>query len=450
MTAILQEYRRADIATWPDDRLVAYVADIVSRPRRRPPDSFVLHAPLELGARVALLGRIDRTGQGGAARHERARQRIFAVAHLYDAYSDAIDDPDPSCAGSDDTLPVLAARLLAAIAAGDLDTVDATVCAAAGVLNAADAPTRAHAVDALTRALVDDVVPRTAAAGHAPIYLHQQRSLGAGALAPTLLRPLARSLASEPTWRIAWIDARPDLVKSADLATPLGAGIGADDGAPALFAALAATPRLGVPGSAFIHPLMSQVDSLDRSGVAASRLGAVVAGLGPQVAGRAILRAAALSMLAEPPEHAPYGWSHCLTMPLAVLGVAPSMRDPARGVAVAATHVVGFRAALAVRPLAADWQPEPAALPWRQALDHDPSTAAAAVWFAGAVETTAIERELATRAAVAHDAHLVKYTLACLDAATTDPAAGHLYRAAAASLGAWWAQAGDRDDVLTA
>jgi hypothetical protein len=45
---------------------------------------------------------------------------------------------------------------------------------------------------------------------------------------------------------------------------------------------------------------------------------------------------------------------------------------------------------------------------------------------------------LATSAAINHDAHRVKYTLACLDAAACDPSAARLYLAAAAYLNAWW------------
>jgi hypothetical protein len=44
------------------------------------------------------------------------------------------------------------------------------------------------------------------------------------------------------------------------------------------------------------------------------------------------------------------------------------------------------------------------------------------------------------RAAVHEDAHVVKYTLACLAAAERDRAQRSLYMAAAASLAAWWAQ----------
>ena len=46
--------------------------------------------------------------------------------------------------------------------------------------------------------------------------------------------------------------------------------------------------------------------------------------------------------------------------------------------------------------------------------------------------------ELATQAAIRNDAHLVKYTLACLDVATMDPAYARLYHAAAAYLVSVW------------
>jgi hypothetical protein len=52
---------------------------------------------------------------------------------------------------------------------------------------------------------------------------------------------------------------------------------------------------------------------------------------------------------------------------------------------------------------------------------------------------------LATAAAVHHDAHRVKYTLACLEAAGDDPGAAPLYLAAAAHLNAWWEAHRDDD-----
>ena len=55
---------------------------------------------------------------------------------------------------------------------------------------------------------------------------------------------------------------------------------------------------------------------------------------------------------------------------------------------------------------------------------------------------------LATNAALHHDAHLVKYTLACFDAAEADPPQRRLYLAAAASLAGYWAQQ-PSDDLFT-
>ena len=46
--------------------------------------------------------------------------------------------------------------------------------------------------------------------------------------------------------------------------------------------------------------------------------------------------------------------------------------------------------------------------------------------------------ELVTGACAHRDAHLVKYTLACLDAAYADPDAARLFLAGAASLLAFW------------
>src|SRR5581483_11953738 len=73
----------------------------------------------------------------------------------------------------------------------------------------------------------------------------------------------------------------------------------------------------------------------------------------------AVQRAAAWSMLTEPGDHAPYGWTHCLTLPQAVLGVAAALPELSVAVAVAATYVVGFRSALAVNPLEPVVPPDP-------------------------------------------------------------------------------------------
>jgi hypothetical protein len=145
-------------------------------------------------------------------------------------------------------------------------------------------------------------------------------------------------------------------------------------------------------------------------------------------------------MLEEPPDHAPYGWSHCLTMPQAVLGLAGRGASPRTAVAVAATHVVGFRAALGSRSLDGRFEPpRPGTDDLAEAIDAAPDLAAAVAWHAPDVALPDVVTELATRASLHHDAHLVKYTLACLDAAADDPDQRRLYLASAAYLSAWWA-----------
>ena len=108
-----------------------------------------------------------------------------------------------------------------------------------------------------------------------------------------------------------------------------------------------------------------------------------------------------------------------------------------------------FRGGLAERPLVAGFDPVDPAVDAVAALASDPATAAAAVHHADEDALGGIITELATRASVQRDAHLVKYTLACFDAAHDDPTEQRLFLTAAASLVAWWAQAGDPDDPLT-
>src|SRR5690349_5507979 len=104
-----------------DLELVAACAAVVDIPKQAPPDSFTLHAPLELLARALLLERVP------ADRRERARQRLQWLAAKYAAAGTSAD-----------------AETLGAIDA-DLD--------------------------------VDRLVPSLAAAGHGPILLSLRRGV---------------------------------------------------------------------------------------------------------------------------------------------------------------------------------------------------------------------------------------------------------------------------------
>jgi hypothetical protein len=393
-----------------DVELARDVAVTVARPRVDEADSFVLHAPLELLARLALLPMVR------PASRVAARRRLHEIAGRYEAFGPGLADADvPDRADA----ATAARHLHDAIEAGDLAAVDA----AAAWIGDHVAPA------ALPALLADEIVPRLAAAAHGPIYLyHLPRVVARGELPGGMLRPLAREIGREHEWRLTWPDELPDRPA---------------DGRPgAVFDAVAATPRLGVPGSDFIFPLMAQAE---RDGLAASLLGDAVAHAPLDGAARELLRAAALSMLAEPPTYAPYGWSHCLTMPQAVLALAlgGASSQPRRAVAVAATFVAGFRAAFATRDLPRSFAPEPPGLDLPTALGSGPDEAAAAAWHHPDDQRPALVTELATRAAVHGDAHLVKYTLACLDAAAWDPAGARTYLAAAGRLHGYWSARGD-------
>jgi hypothetical protein len=271
----------------------------------------------------------------------------------------------------------------------------------------------------------DELVACLAAAGHAPIYFHLlPRVAPANPTATRLARPLLHELNRYREWRIEWIDAQP-LTGTGD--------------EHALTRALLDTPHVGVPGSDFIYPLMHQVDS---KGVAAEVIGPVL-GPGSDVAAsaRAIARVAAWSMLQDDPAHAPYGWTHCLTLAQAAAEMSATTTDPLRALAVSATHVVGFRAALSDTTVVDRYQPEPVDVDALDALDAAPQIAAAAVHHARPATVPAIATELASRAALHKDAHVVKYTLACFDAARADPEHARLFLSAAAFLHGWWAQA---------
>ena len=59
-------------------------------------------------------------------------------------------------------------------------------------------------------------------------------------------------------------------------------------------------------------------------------------------------------------------------------------------------------------------------------------------WYADAAQRRRIHEQLIDHAAPDPDAHLAKWTLACLDASRADPETAALFGAAAAHLGAWW------------
>lgn len=378
--AIAAEYEHRSMQTWSDHDLGAAVSEVVQQSRSGTFDSFVLHAPLETAARTALLS------HASPSQRTLARLRMVSIAARYEAFG--LPVPTPPTASSGDSV----GRFIAAVQHGDPDSAEA----------AALDLVQTHNRRQLVEALAEFVIPLTSAAAHTPIFLHLlQRSDPRGPINGSLLLPLSRELASDTGKAIQGVQGR-----IADRPTDPSA----------LLHVLMSTPSQPTE-STFIHPM---VEAVDASGLAEQLLGNTVGHFNRQAAS-SILRVAAMSMLQDTPDEAPYGWTHCLTIPQAIIEIAHATPRPDIAMAAAATHIVGMRAALGCVELS------------DRPLDSYPD-----VDFGDVIDA----------AVVHHDAHVVKYVLACIDAAAFDPAARNLYHGAAAHLLAIWAQRPADDDPL--
>lgn len=390
-------WERCALAEASDRALIDAVAGAITPPKVTPSSSFILHAPLELIARARLLRLTP-----PEARAE-ARRRIAEIATRY-----ALEGPEVEAARRSyaDERSALAA-LMAAISAGDAEKAEGAL---AWLLERLSTPT-------LIAAIGDAVIPALGAAAHAPILLAMfLREPELGDAYGALLRAPVRYLALQGASRLTW--------PNSAAAPPQSRGD--------LTAALLSPPHVGTP-SPFIAPTMKAVEA---GGLAERLLAAPTQSLSLEDAERALLRVAAWSMLRDDPKHAPYGWSHCLTMPQGVLTLAAVAGDRRAAIRVAATHVLGFRATL--RPADLDpSRPMPPPPPGAALTGASPEEAASIAFHTPAVKRAALRAALVARAAAHPDAHLAKYTLACFDAAR-DREAEPLYLAAAAYLGAWW------------
>ena len=305
------------LAITPLPETVLDAAEAIAVPREAPADSFVLHAPLELMARVGLLPYLDA---------ETEREAITRIGNLADQFTATGPAAAVSTPLHFDDVQGAASHLADAIASSDLDGVDATM-----------SWLTTHATPSGLRVLLGEaVVDALGAAAHTPIGLYLLPIVAGGQLPPSLLRGPVRELARHPEWRLDWFRGR-------------GPGDATNDEFDKhhdLGGALRAVPHLGRPGSDFIFPLMSQAQ---QSGVAVQALAPLIAGADQTAARHTLLRAAAWSMLHDDPDQAPYGWTHCLTMPQAALALAGNGVTPRTALAVAGTYVVGFRAAARTR-----------------------------------------------------------------------------------------------------
>lgn len=369
-----------------DLALAEGVAAVLAIPRATVADgrsSFVLHAPLELLARAALLPLVEPSAR------PLARQRLVLLTDGYEASGPPLPPAQP---GDFPSPAAAAASLATAVEDGDLDTVDQAATWLAD-----------HAgIRALAPLLAPTSLDRLSAAGHANIYLALLARPAPSPLGATLLRPIARALAVGAGARITI----PPLVAGGD--------------ANSLARAVASGPGLGPADTPGIGPTVLRAQDGGAFDGLRNGTGPFAA---PPVPPGALLRVAARTMLQGDPAHAPYGWTHCFTLAQAPLVLAGTGAVP-----------VGAAAWVATAYIAAHWSAY-----GKDHVDLDRPVARRP-------EVTATS--LATAASTAHDAHLVKYTLACLDAASADPTQRDLYLAAADHLHQWWAERGDPSDPL--
>ena len=194
--------------------------------------------------------------------------------------------------------------------------------------------------DQIVDDLVDIVLPHLGGAAHGAIFLELLPRFRPAGINPALMaRTLIGEIARNPACRLRWFDQpRARAAKDASLTDRLVSPTADSE-----------------PSSHFVQPTMALVDD---SGLAYRTLADVTHGLSIDEARRQLLPIAAMSMLQDEPTNAPYGWTHCLTLPQATLAVAHRASDAQRAVDVAATYVLGYRATQSSGPIDPSWEPD--------------------------------------------------------------------------------------------
>ena len=306
--------RHNEILSWPIDELISWALKIVEVPKVAEANSFVLHAPLELMARVELLAMVK------VELRTTALSRIISLAFEYEAAGPSVKSPKGVSARSP---AQLLSALLKAMSSSDLDSIDR--CAVWLGLN--------QSTDEIRKLLSAFVAPSLSAAAHATIGLELVgRSPRIGGL---ILRGALREVGRHPDWRVN----HAGIVK----------------GDRPLVDVMLESPFLGPPTNTFIRPIVER-------GAGAARDLLIDASADPVEGPKALSRVAAWSMLQEPDRDVAYGWTHALTVPQSVISLG---LDSELAIAVAATQLIGFRASLGTVRLATEMSfPVPGSDSW--------------------------------------------------------------------------------------
>jgi hypothetical protein len=404
---VAESYHSRRLEALSDADLFRAAAHIVSKPKLEL-SSFCLHAPLEIMARYNLLPLVS------TADRDLARIQLVATASHYQAGGEGVNPPEKiSITRSSDA----AARLRRAVQEGDVELADA-FC-----LSLADTGGLQELLDSIT-----DLTLRTltgAAHTHIGLMLMTRMSSDAGSAALGLARAGVRSLAQAPGLNLKSVTTHRTLKDpETELASILRAVPVVSPEGPGMVAMMQATEQAGLPDRLLGDALLSNADE----GRCESAL-------------RTACRIATLSMLEDKPEPAKYYWTHCLTLPHAAWALTrcfPGRSFAAEAAHTAATWVMAIRASHGNGNLKPLPELEHVQMDMAEALVHSPRAAASVAWFAQQDERPRIVQIIATEAAIRNDAHLVKYTWACLDAALQDPTYAPLFHAGAAYLCSIW------------
>ena len=395
----------------PDAALLRHAIGLSSFPAKEQ-RSFALHTPLELVARHALLPWVAPEAR------ELVRVQLLATGEHYRNTTEPHPFDRATRFDPDAHTP---AALVDAI--GKADVTAAAEVTSGLVLG--------FSAGELLRALLPETLDSLAAAGHAPIFFQRLGAIddALAADARPLLVALVPELARTPQLRFEWTpqpatDGSPlTAVAEREVDAALGAVIAGPDAQPfTIFQIVHQGEADGLPDRVLGPALAAdwtQRDTVER-----------LSGLACRIAVR--------SMLAEPPTHSKYGWTHTLTLAHASRTLARLGGDPVRAARNALLYALASRHTMATTPLPETPELPAVDLPFAAALETDPDIAAAASYHAAPEDHAAVWTTLVTEAATRNDAHLVKHTLSALEMSREDPEAAPLYRAAAAKLAAIW------------
>lgn len=412
---IVSAYDALGLEAWSDFDLFRAAAEVISEPSKKF-SSFLLNAPLELLARFCLLSLV-------APEDRRlARIQMVATAVVYAHAGPGVNCPPPDETNLGSPVDTIE-ELRAAIHASDVERSDQLFTILATYVE----PRRV--IESIAHASLQTLT------GAAHTHLGLMYLSRMPAIAPPEALKMARS-------GVRFLAAKPDL----NLKPTNGPGR-LDD----LAHALATVPHLSKPASSVQEIIQATEDAGTLDDVLGS---GVTRSLNDwQELTRTSCRIAALSMIADSVDAAMYGWTHCLTLPQAAwaLGrVLTTKAFQAQVVQSAVTWVAAFRAAHGNGALNTHVDLQPSDLDISEALYDSPEAAAAVAYHTAPSARQQLVGIIATEAAVRTEAHLIKFTRACLDLARMDPEEARLYHAAAAYLCALWCDKEARSNIESA